>query len=140
MFSLDHFLTQETFQQFSWIYFCQFTYYSTLIKEKKKEFLLEATFSLVFWSIFVIVVSLLFLLPIIWVKLPMTVNSDFFFYHISSGDQNSLVMYIGFIKISSSSPIFWIISMNSLPSFIRATQKLFYLNWEVQNSIFSHVF
>jgi len=36
-----------------------------LIKEKKKEFLLEATFSLVFLSIFVIVVRLLFLLPII---------------------------------------------------------------------------
>lgn len=34
-------------------------------KKKKKEFLLEATFSLVFLSIFVIVVRLLFLLPII---------------------------------------------------------------------------
>lgn len=34
-------------------------------KGKKKEFLLEATFSLVFLSIFVIVVRLLFLLPII---------------------------------------------------------------------------
>lgn len=33
--------------------------------KKKKEFLLEATFSLVFLSIFVIVVRLLFLLPII---------------------------------------------------------------------------